>query len=158
MSESLPETSSKEDEDEDEDEENVDENSPEALSNFRSLTVTTLTSSSVTLQWMYDRPQSVEPSREIVFKLLKLESRNEWKAIAWTREMTCKIENLEQNVCYSLQLLVLIEEKDEFKIVDESDVFKVSELKIALIFYRWRRILSSLLRVFTVPQISAGNW
>lgn len=106
--------------------ENSAENPTETLSNFRSLTVTTQTSSSVILQWIYDRTQTIcEPSKELVFKLLKLETRDEWKAIAWTRKTTCTIDNLEQNVCYSLQLLLLVEDEDEFKVVDESDVFKV---------------------------------
>ena len=121
MSENLSETILKE---------KQDENPSETFSNFRSLTVTTLTPSSVTLQWIYEPPQSISDlSREIVFKLLKLETRDEWKAIAWTRKMTCKIENLEQNVCYSLQLLVMVEDGDEFKVVDESNVFKVSFFK-----------------------------
>lgn len=102
------------------------ENSTETSSNFRSLTVTTQTSSSVILQWIYEKPQpDFDPSKELVFKLLKLETRDEWKAIAWTRKTTCTIDNLEQNVCYSLQLLLLVEDEDEFKVVDESDVFKV---------------------------------
>lgn len=116
MSENLFETNLKE---------NLVENPP-SFSNFRSLTVTTLTSSSVILQWLYQPPQSIsEPSKEVVFKLLKLETRDDWKAIAWTRKMTCKIENLEQNVCYSLQLLVMLQDEDDFKVVDESDIFKV---------------------------------
>lgn len=107
-------------------EETVVETSSERLSNFRSLNVTTQTSSSVILQWIYERPQLVcELSKELVFKLLKLETRDEWQAIAWTRKTTCTIENLEQNVCYSFQLLVLVEDEDEFKVVDESEVFKV---------------------------------
>lgn len=108
-------------------EENLDENPPESFSNFRSIAVTTLTSSSVILQWIYEPPQSIlDPSGKVVFKLLKLETRDEWRAIAWTRKMTCKIENLEQNVCYSLQLLVLLQDEDEeFKVVDESEIFKV---------------------------------
>lgn len=106
--------------------ENSAENPTETLSNFRSLTVTTQTSSSVILQWIYDRtPTICEPSKELVFKLLKLETRDEWKAIAWTRKTTCTIDNLEQNVCYSLQLLLLVEDEDEFKVLDESDIFKV---------------------------------
>lgn len=120
MSENPPETNLKE---------NFEENPSESSSNFRSLTVTTLTSSSVTLQWFYEAPPSISDlSRQIVFKLLKLETRDEWKAIAWTRKMTCKIENLEQNVCYSLQLLVMVENEggDEFEVADKSDVFKVS--------------------------------
>lgn len=117
MSENLDETSSKQD---------LGESSLEALSNFHSLKITTETSSSVVLEWSYTTPQAVDPSSEVVFKLLKLETRDEWKAIAWTRKMTCKIENLEQNVCYSLQLLALVANDDEFQVVDESDVFKVS--------------------------------
>jgi hypothetical protein len=95
-----------------------------AASRFSALTVTTQTSSSVVLTWTYDRPSSVG-EREVVFKLLKLESRDEWKAIAWTRKSTCTIENLEQNVCYSLHMLVLVEGVDEFKVIDESEIFKV---------------------------------
>lgn len=117
MSENLEPTSPQQD---------LDESSLEALSNFHSLKLTTETSSSVVLRWSYSTPQAVDPSSEIVFKLLKLETRDEWKAIAWTRKMTCKIENLEQNVCYSLQLLALVANDDEFQVVDESDVFKVS--------------------------------
>lgn len=101
------------------------ETKTESPSNFR-LTVTTQTSSSVILQWIYERPETTpETLSEIVFKLLKLETRDEWKSIAWTRKTSCKIENLEQNVCYSLQLLVLVQDDDEFKVVDQSDVFKV---------------------------------
>lgn len=117
MSENLDETSSPPD---------LDESSPETSSNFNSLKITTETSSSVVLEWSYATPQAVDPSSEIVFKLLKLETRDDWKAIAWTRKMTCKIENLEQNVCYSLQLLALVANDDGFQVVDESDVFKVS--------------------------------
>lgn len=104
-----------------------DEEFPKApTSNFSSIEVTTHTSSSAILQWAYERPTTIEDNRkEIVFKLLQLESRDEWKSKAWTRKTTCKIENLEQNVCYSLQLLVLIEVEDEFKVVDKSKVFKV---------------------------------
>lgn len=101
------------------------ETKPESLSNFH-LTVTTQTSSSVILQWIYNEAEAfADSSSEIVFKLLRLESRDEWKSIAWTRKTSCKIENLEQNVCYSLQLLVLVQDDDEFKVVDQSDVFKV---------------------------------
>lgn len=104
----------------------AEENPTETLSSFRSLTVTTQTSSSVILQWIYERPQPIcESSKELVFKLLKLETRDEWKAIAWTRKTTCTIDNLEQNVCYSLQLLLLVEDEDEFKLIDESEIFKV---------------------------------
>lgn len=100
-------------------------NNPESPSNF-CLTVTTQTSSSVILQWIYEKTEALaESTSEIVFKLLKLETRDEWKSIAWTRNRSCKIENLEQNVCYSLQLLVLVQDDDEFKVVDQSDVFKV---------------------------------
>lgn len=117
MSENFDETSSQQD---------LSESSPEVASNFNSLKITTETSSSVVLEWSYATPQAVDPSSEIVFKLLKLETRDDWKAIAWTRKMTCKIENLEQNVCYSLQLLALVANDDGFQVVDESDVFKVS--------------------------------
>lgn len=107
--------------------EDLIEKPKEASSNFQALTVSTQTqaAASVVLQWTYNRPQSVEPSQQVIFKLLKLESKDEWKAIAWTRKETCKIENLEQNVCYSLQLLALVEEGDEFKVIDRSDIFKV---------------------------------
>lgn len=96
-----------------------------SITNFTSIDVTTHTSSSAILQWSYERPPTIESSRQVVFKLLLLESRDEWKSLAWTRKTTCKIENLEQNVCYSLQLLVLVETKDDFKVVDKSEVFKV---------------------------------
>lgn len=96
----------------------------EATNRFSSLNVSTQTSSSVILTWTYSRSDEVG-DRELVFKLLKLESRDEWKAISWTRKSTCTIENLEQNVCYSLQILVLMEELEEFKVVDESEIFKV---------------------------------
>lgn len=107
--------------------EDLNEKSKEASSNFQALTVTTQTqaSASVILQWTYNRPQSIEPSQQVIFKLLKLESKDEWKAIAWTRKATCKIANLEQNVCYSLQLLALVKEGDEFNAIDRSDIFKV---------------------------------
>jgi hypothetical protein len=102
---------------------------PESISNFRSLSVSTLSESSVNLQWNYVRPASLsESAKELVFKLLKLEARDEWKSIAWTRKMFCVVKNLEQNVCYSLKLLVLVEEENEFVIVDETDVFKASFL------------------------------
>lgn len=130
MSENLFETNLKK---------NLEENSTESFSNFRSLTVTTLTSS-VILKWLHEPPQSIsDPSKEIVFKLLKLETRDEWKAIAWTRKMTCKIENLEQNVCYSLQLLVMVEDENEFKVVDESDVFKVRHAHVECKFLKTLR-------------------
>lgn len=115
MLENLPEVSSNEE---------LEESSPEAPSKFHTLSVTTQ-SSSVILQWNYERPESVEPTREVVFKLLKQETRDEWKSIAWTRKTTCMVENLEQNVCYSLKLLALVEDEDKFRVVDESDVFKV---------------------------------
>lgn len=116
MSENSPEISSKED---------LDETSPGAASNFHSLKSENFSLSSVNLQWDYVRPQSVDPSREIVFKLLKQETRDEWKSIAWTRKKTCIVENLEQNVCYSLKLLALVEDENEFRMVDESEIFKV---------------------------------
>lgn len=110
----------------DEDSKDEIENSPEALtSRFNSIDVMTHTSSSAILKWAYERPPTIESFREVVFKLLLLESRDDWKPIAWTRKTTCKIEHLEQNVCYSLQLLVLVEVEDEFKVVDKSEVFKV---------------------------------
>jgi hypothetical protein len=102
----------------------VENNCEKALSAFQ-IEVTTLTSSSVVLTWKYASLISTS-ERELVFKLLKLETRDEWKAIAWTRKMTCTIKNLEQNVCYSLQILVLVEDEEEFKVVDESGIFKVS--------------------------------
>lgn len=95
----------------------------ESSLSFRSLTVTTRTPSSVILHWDY--VPICDSPKELVFKLLKLESRDEWKTISWTRKTTCTIDNLEQNICYSLQILVLAEDEDEFKVVDESDVFKV---------------------------------
>lgn len=105
------------------------EESPEvSSSNFSSIDVTTHTSSSAMLNWSYIRPATIESSQEVVFKLLQLESRDEWRSIAWTRRTTCKIENLEQNVCYSLQLLVLLEDEAEFRVVDKSKIFKVKQL------------------------------
>lgn len=95
---------------------------PEVASNFRSISVTTRTSSLVVLHWLYE---NVRCDQELVFKVLQLQSRSEWKPIAWTRKSTCTIENLEQNVCYSLRILVLVEGEDEFRVTDESDVFKV---------------------------------
>jgi hypothetical protein len=97
--------------------------SDENRSCFHSLTVTTH-KSSVVLTWLYDRPD-FSADQEFVFKLLRLETRDEWKPIAWTRKKTCTVKNLEQNVCYSLRLLVLLELVDEFKVIDESEVFKV---------------------------------
>jgi hypothetical protein len=97
------------------------------VSNFSSLSVTTLSESSVNLQWNYIRPENLSGiSEELVFKLLRLEARDEWKSIAWTRKMFCVVNNLEQNVCYSLKLLVLVQKENEFVIVDETDVFKAS--------------------------------
>ena len=101
----------------------------EPTSNFRSLSVSTLSESSVNLQWNYVRPERLSTlSQELVFKLMKLEARDGWKSIAWTRKMFCVVKNLEQNVCYSLKLLVLVEEENEFVNVDETDVFKASIL------------------------------
>lgn len=100
---------------------------PPKTSNFNLLSVTTLTESSVNLQWNYERPPPfADVSIELVFKLLKLETRSEWKSIAWTRKMSCDVKNLEQNVCYSLKLLVLVEKEDEFEVVDGTEVFKAS--------------------------------
>lgn len=95
-------------------------------SNFRFLNITTRTSSSVVLKWSYENKEEDCANKEFVFRLLKLQSRDDWIASAWTRKSTCIVDNLEQNVCYSLQLLVLLEEEDEFKVVDRSEVFKVS--------------------------------
>lgn len=107
----------------------------QANSNFRSLTVTTRTSSSVVLNWIYENDQIEDSScAEFVFKLLKLQSRNEWITTAWTRNSTCTIENLEQNVCYSMQLLVLLEDDNQFNIVDQSEIFKVSRLAVKIKF------------------------
>lgn len=98
-------------------------------SNFRSLTITTRTSSSVVLNWNYENDQFKDSTcAEFVFKLLKLQSRNEWITTTWTRRSSCTIENLEQNVCYSMQLLVLLEGENEFEIIDQSEIFKVSSL------------------------------
>jgi hypothetical protein len=97
----------------------------ESASNFHSLEITTLSESSVNLQWNYVRPEHLQ-NVEIVFKLLKLEAKDEWKSIAWTRKSNEVLKNLEQNICYSLKLLVLIEEENEFKTVDETEVFKAS--------------------------------
>lgn len=102
------------------------ENLDETHSCFRSLTVTTQ-ATSVVVSWQYERPKA-SVDEEFVFKLLKLETRDEWKAIAWTRKMTCTVVNLEQNVCYSLQLLALVERDDEFEVIDKSEVFKVRAL------------------------------
>lgn len=95
-------------------------------SNFHSLSVSTLSESSVHLQWNYSPESFSSFSQEFVFKLLRLEARDEWKSIAWTRKMFCVVKNLEQNVCYSLKLLVLVEKENEFVIVDGTDVFKAS--------------------------------
>lgn len=97
----------------------------EPNTSFHGLSVTTLTESSVNLQWKYTRPEFLsDVSKELVFKLLRLEARGEWKSIAWTRKLTCTVKNLEQNICYSLKLLVLVEKDDEFEIVDETEIFK----------------------------------
>lgn len=99
----------------------------ESISNIHSLSVTTLTESSVNLQWKYVPSDSdSDPTKVLVYKLVRLEARGEWKSIAWTRQMSCIVKNLEQNVCYSLKLLVLVEKENEFEIVDETDVFKAS--------------------------------
>lgn len=106
---------------------------PEPTSKFHSLSVTTLTESSVNLQWKYIPPEELSnPSIKLVFKLLRLETRGEWKSIAWTRKTSCDIKNLEQNVCYSLKLLVLVERESAFEVVYETDVFKVSFNEISM--------------------------
>lgn len=128
-----------------EDEVNSEQNALKQVdSNFRCLTVTTRTSSSVVLKWSYENKEQVEDSanKEFVFKLLKLQSRDDWIASAWTRKSTCIVDNLEQNVCYSLQLLVLLEEEDEFRVVDKSEVFKVSLGPLKNLEFKFSHIFS----------------
>lgn len=129
--------------------EKVLEETKETSSVFHSLSVTTQTASSVILKWEYQ--PSVEPSTELVYKLLKLETRDEWKPIAWTRKSTCVVDNLEQNVCYSLRLLVLIEGNDEFKVVDQSDVFKV-DISIEQISHNTRLFFHFQCSIQVVPS------
>lgn len=110
-------------------EEDVDDNvgdkfSQSQKSNFCEITCRAVTSSSVIVQWIYLN-QNLDLKQDVVFKVLKLETRGEWRKVAWTRKTTCQIDNLEQNVCYSLKIHVLVEDETEFRVVDESQVFKV---------------------------------
>jgi 16S rRNA G527 N7-methylase RsmG len=109
-----------------EDEEEDLPKSQEELSSskFDEITCRTVTSSSVVVQWIYLN-QNLNHD-VVVFKVLKLETRGEWKSVAWTRKTICQIENLEQNVCYSLKIHVLVEDETEFRVIDESEVFKVN--------------------------------
>lgn len=116
------------------------ESSPsQTVSNFAKIEFRTVTTSSVIVEWIYlnqfpttSRQQAVEDEQLIehdesfIYKVLKLETRGEWKTIARTKKTSCQIDNLEPNVCYSLKIHVLVEDVDRFRVVDESEVFKVS--------------------------------
>lgn len=105
-------------------EEEFVEEEEESAEKFTEITCRAVTSSSVIIQWIYLN-QTHNKDDVFVYKVLKLETRGEWKSVAWTRKTTCQIENLEQNVCYSLKIHVLVEDETEFRVIDESRVFKV---------------------------------
>lgn len=130
--------------------EKVDEKDDETLptkseSNFSKIEFRTITSSSVIVEWIYLNQFSqtssqqalasaeqeqivtgdIDSAQTFIYKMLKLETRGEWKTIARTKKTSCQIDNLEPNVCYSLKLHVLVEDVDRFRVVDESEVFKV---------------------------------
>lgn len=133
--------------------EKVDEEDDETLStksesNFSKIEFRTITSSSVIVEWIYLNQFSqtssqqavasveqeqivtgdVDSAQTFIYKVLKLETRGEWKTIARTKKTSCQIDNLEPNVCYSLKLHVLVEDVDRFRVVDESEVFKVNSV------------------------------
>jgi hypothetical protein len=128
------------------------EESPVPVSKFEYIKIVKQTTSTVVLEWKYNDEvaekvedfdnegsadgeitEEVEEPAEKVFKIVKLKNRNEWETICWTRKSLCVIKNLEQNTCYSIKILVMVQTTEKFEAIDSSDVFKVNIIKVLYI-------------------------
>lgn len=107
-----------------------EEEQPINVSKFEYIKIAKQTTSTVVLEWKYneDKIEDLEnpENPEKVFKIVKLKNRNEWETISLTRKSICVMKNLEQNTCYSIKILVMIQMADNFDVIDSSDVFKVN--------------------------------
>lgn len=107
-----------------------EEEQPINVSKFEYIKIAKQTTSTVVLEWKYneDKIENLEnpANPEKVFKIVKLKNRNEWETITLTRKSICVMKNLEQNTCYSIKILVMIQMADNFDVIDSSDVFKVN--------------------------------
>lgn len=101
-------------------------------SHFEFIKIVKQTTSTVVLEWQYSDEKTIEGS-EKVFKIVKLQNRNEWETIIWTKKSMCVIKNLEQNTCYSIKILVMVQTYERFVETDSSNILKVihAALKIA---------------------------
>lgn len=110
--------------------EEKEEEQPINVSKFEYIKIAKQTTSTVVLEWKYndDKIEDEEnpENPEKVFKIVKLKNRNEWETICWTRKSICVMKNLEQNTCYSIKILVMIQMPDQFDVIDSSEVFKVN--------------------------------
>jgi hypothetical protein len=86
------------------------------------------TTSTVVLEWKYiDYNCDVEKA----FKIVKLKNRDEWEPICWSRKPSCIIKNLEQNMCYSMKVLVMQQQPDKYQAIDSSAILKVGHARNA---------------------------
>lgn len=117
-------------------EEEKEEEQPVNVSKFEYIKIAKQTTSTVVLEWKYndDKVEDGEnpENPEKVFKIVKLKNRNEWETISWTRKSICVMKNLEQNTCYSIKILVMIQMPDQFDVIDSSEVFKVNISKLLM--------------------------
>ncbi|CAO1430006.1 unnamed protein product [Diamesa serratosioi] len=104
-----------------------DKSTTEQSSNFTFINVINQTISSIDLQWEYSAAIAMSSAcHEYVFQIIKMKARDLWEKIYWGRKSQCTIKCLEQNVCYSLKILVLEQQDDEFVRIDESNIFKIA--------------------------------
>jgi hypothetical protein len=103
------------------------ENSPKS-STFDYIKIAKQTISTVVLEWKYNHNEDdgeVKPD-EIVFKIVKLKNRNEWETLCWSRKSSCVIKNLEQNTCYSIKVLAMVQKYERFEEIGSSNILKVN--------------------------------
>jgi hypothetical protein len=114
-------------------------------SNFEYIKILKQTTSSLALEWKYndnDIDNTKLECTERVFKIVKLKNRDEWETMCWSRNSTCVIKNLEQNVCYSIKILVMQQTFERFLEIDSSDIFKVIYFQFLSVFYDFRTYIS----------------
>lgn len=111
-----------------------DEESTLVVSKFEYIKIAKQTTSTVVLEWKYIDDSKNAVNVEKVYKIVKLKNRNEWETICWTRKSMCVIKNLEQNTCYSIKILVMVQMPDQFEVIDSSDVFKVNIINAKVLF------------------------
>lgn len=107
----------------------VTENDLTPKSNFEYFRIAKQTRQQVVLEWKYlsneEEKEVIESPKEKVFKIVKLKCRDEWETISWSRKSCCVIKNLEQNTCYSIKVLVMVQTFERFEVVDSSEILKV---------------------------------